>query len=135
MRWPKESNEEAEGDESDGCRRRIRRLKKSKGNHKFCTLPCSIERIVYLLIPTSNHNCMLLALGCPRVVYLYSYIKPQLDVLIQERIIVVYLLIPTSNHNTLVDIDKELFVVYLLIPTSNHNSTDFFWIYMALYIF
>ena len=56
--------------------------------------------VVYLLIPTSNHNeCVLRG----------------------WRQLVVYLLIPTSNHNLAV-VDKGFcWVVYLLIPTSNHN--------------
>ena len=56
--------------------------------------------VVYLLIPTSNHN----------YISVFSYYQ-----------FVVYLLIPTSNHNTLGSIDFFLSVVYLLIPTSNHN--------------
>ena len=56
--------------------------------------------VVYLLIPTSNHNCGLRpppgAIGC---ISFDSYIKPQQK---ENRIKpkdVVYLLIPTSNHN------------------------------------
>ena len=58
------------------------------------------EGVVYLLIPTSNHNTRY-------VLFLL--------------LIVVYLLIPTSNHN--LDSFRMFFapVVYLLIPTSNHN--------------
>ena len=56
--------------------------------------------VVYLLIPTSNHNQALV------VVYLIS---------------VVYLLIPTSNHNFRNVLSTFTSVVYLLIPTSNHN--------------
>ena len=103
--------------------------------------------VVYLLIPTSNHNQLLIH---------------------QVRKLVVYLLIPTSNHNnerkcsrpselyifwflhqTTTNCRSEsllsgcisfdsyikpqhgvrpwwfLSVVYLLIPTSNHNNVDF----------
>ena len=56
--------------------------------------------VVYLLIPTSNHNVLL------------SY---------KVYTLVVYLLIPTSNHNVRYSDDKSELVVYLLIPTSNHN--------------
>ena len=56
--------------------------------------------VVYLLIPTSNHN--------------WEYMKK-----IPWR--VVYLLIPTSNHNTAIPVIVNMTVVYLLIPTSNHN--------------
>ena len=57
--------------------------------------------VVYLLIPTSNHNA-----------YAYSMIFEP----------VVYLLIPTSNHNWLWTLRALTTVVYLLIPTSNHNG-------------
>ena len=57
--------------------------------------------VVYLLIPTSNHN-PLLSFDCGRTV--------------------VYLLIPTSNHNIRTPPLPGFAVVYLLIPTSNHNS-------------
>ena len=59
-----------------------------------------ITNVVYLLIPTSNHNW---------------------DLVFCIIFEVVYLLIPTSNHNT--DCRPQMLqsVVYLLIPTSNHN--------------
>ena len=70
--------------------------------------------VVYLLIPTSNHN-PLLSFDCGRTV--------------------VYLLIPTSNHNIRTPPLPGFAVVYLLIPTSNHNSaTKWPWWYL-LYIF
>ena len=56
--------------------------------------------VVYLLIPTSNHNQ-----GLDKSLYDY----------------VVYLLIPTSNHNPAASDHEDESVVYLLIPTSNHN--------------
>ena len=56
--------------------------------------------VVYLLIPTSNHNNNIYILWWPMVVYL---------------------LIPTSNHNFASEECYTLYVVYLLIPTSNHN--------------
>ena len=56
--------------------------------------------VVYLLIPTSNHN----QVCAVEVVHL-----------------VVYLLIPTLNHNNDTTISHAAKVVYLLIPTSNHN--------------
>ena len=58
------------------------------------------EHVVYLLIPTSNHNE-----------------QHRHD----EGRYVVYLLIPTSNHNYLYGPAGTGKVVYLLIPTSNHN--------------
>ena len=61
--------------------------------------------VVYLLIPTSNHN---------------------LTVSIHLNRLVVYLLIPTSNHNVLLRLIYKLSVVYLLIPTSNHNFSPYY---------
>ena len=58
--------------------------------------------VVYLLIPTSNHN---------------------VNECVFVPIAVVYLLIPTSNHNLTIVSSETDFVVYLLIPTSNHNKT------------
>ena len=106
-------------------------------------LCCRFLAVVYLLIPTSNHNGSAIA---PNALPLYifwflhqtttptfrcyliiccisfdSYIKPQRCVCLPEQLLVVYLLIPTSNHNF--DVCSRLldYVVYLLIPTSNHN--------------
>ena len=59
--------------------------------------------VVYLLIPTSNHNIT------------------QTDMFWRS---VVYLLIPTSNHNFALSRTLKGRVVYLLIPTSNHNQTE-----------
>ena len=70
--------------------------------------------VVYLLIPTSNHNS------------LHEY---------KCSHTVVYLLIPTSNHNYLVIRFFVVEVVYLLIPTSNHNVIGRFPITSQLYIF
>ena len=99
--------------------------------------------VVYLYIPTSNHNapkhltfsvvlyififlhqtttCCLTSLSMLRCISLYSYIKPQLMFLFCFALIVVYLYIPTSNHNFPVIAACIAQVVYLYIPTSNHN--------------
>ena len=99
--------------------------------------------VVYLLIPTSNHNVMpdvtvveklfiswflhqtttsaLNTFPCRCCLSLDSYIKPQPARPCREGLSVVYLLIPTSNHNLRFVRLRPLFVVYLLIPTSNHN--------------
>ena len=61
---------------------------------------CENVPVVYLLIPTSNHNG---------------------NHLEKTNILVVYLLIPTSNHNFFLALVITSVVVYLLIPTSNHN--------------
>ena len=64
------------------------------------------KTVVYLLIPTSNHN----------YVCFFSLIR-----------FVVYLLIPTSNHNQNGSSTARKWVVYLLIPTSNHNWLEGCW--------
>ena len=113
--------------------------------------------VVYLLIPTSNHN--LLVCGSQRRrLYIFwflhqtttfghkvsnnmccisfdSYIKPQRWQALVNRRFVVYLLIPTSNHNLVSDILEKKTVVYLLIPTSNHNSFAVLFVINKLYIF
>ena len=76
-------------------------------------LPISCT-VVYLLIPTSNHN-------------------PEGALLKQN--LVVYLLIPTSNHNYISDSVLLITVVYLLIPTSNHNLEPVYKEGWELYIF
>ena len=70
--------------------------------------------VVYLLIPTSNHNRLAL--------------HPILR-------LVVYLLIPTSNHNSDLRQSFDKLVVYLLIPTSNHNADLSIAPTITLYIF
>ena len=103
-----------------------------------------IHVVVYLLIPTSNHN-LLMRLPTTSLLYIFwflhqtttvvsvlsvnvscisfdSYIKPQLPAGAECQQSVVYLLIPTSNHNWFASSSISPKVVYLLIPTSNHNS-------------
>ena len=113
--------------------------------------------VVYLLIPTSNHNPSFQ--GAPFVtLYIFwflhqtttkespskivcccisfdSYIKPQQSVTIINPILVVYLLIPTSNHNIVDMCQTPWRVVYLLIPTSNHNPSIRTVAWKQLYIF
>ena len=113
--------------------------------------------VVYLLIPTSNHN-----IGgrfCTRrTLYIFwflhqtttlteydldklrcisfdSYIKPQLPNGTETDIRVVYLLIPTSNHNRrgVVNSCKKLYIFWFL-----HQTTTFVFFYTwvsGLYIF
>ena len=102
--------------------------------------------VVYLLIPTSNHNpldevrphcllyifwflhqtttSMVLLLSLRSCISFDSYIKPQLFEMNPGDTIVVYLLIPTSNHNCRLRRPLWCQVVYLLIPTSNHNPSS-----------
>ena len=115
------------------------------------------HHVVYLYIPTSNHNRQTIAHaslmlyififlhqtttaglntylgdGC---ISLYSYIKPQLHYFTHHFFKVVYLYIPTSNHNVSL-VNKFVFVVvYLYIPTSNHNIACPRTAYRGLYIF
>ena len=70
--------------------------------------------VVYLLIPTSNHNHELRT---------------------HAPFHVVYLLIPTSNHNSWHRLVWRQHVVYLLNPTSNHNVYAKHLYMLALYIF
>ena len=72
------------------------------------------KKVVYLLIPTSNHNWWIW-------LSIISW--------------VVYLLIPTSNHNHAGLSKTDWRVVYLLIPTSNHNLGLATSIFASLYIF
>ena len=79
-----------------------------------CRLSAWLCWVVYLLIPTSNHNAPPPLVSCS---------------------IVVYLLIPTSNHNLSSVSSLPCLVVYLLIPTSNHNPAKFITNPDMLYIF
>ena len=107
-------------------------------------LPHQSWQVVYLLIPTSNHNfnnvytwISLLyifwflhqtttlcgeTLRTQCCISFDSYIKPQLLPRKALPFSVVYLLIPTSNHNIQRTNEQGNSVVYLLIPTSNHNQ-------------
>ena len=96
---------------------------------------CLIE-VVYLLIPTSNHNYCRQKLGQVRVVYLLIPTSNHNSVPLEaHQWVVVYLLIPTSNHNRrrLAYFCQK--VVYLLIPTSNHNLNLYLYFFCWLYIF
>ena len=108
--------------------------------------PCLGSRnVVYLLIPTSNHNGwkwhfvfaslyifwflhqttttshLSRFLDC--CISFDFYIKPQRNTPVTIEQMVVYLLIPTSNYNPRTIMVVVTSVVYLLIPTSNHNLT------------
>ena len=91
--------------------------------------------VVYLLIPTSNHNNNKNGAAHLSVVYLLiptSNHNPFLDYF--SHVIVVYLLIPTSNHNLSAVWMLSVDVVYLLIPTSNHNFKTLIPIVWMLFI-
>ena len=90
--------------------------------------------VVYLLIPTSNHNCGK-CVPCQNTLYIFwflhqtttqciksttkfscisfdSYIKPQLQRSLSSLLLVVYLLIPTSNHNR-GTLNRKVFRLYI----------------------
>ena len=117
----------------------------------------SLRVVVYLLIPTSNHN-LILVTSWLMLLYIFwflhqtttwreessnrgscisfdSYIKPQLAGRAALAVGVVYLLIPTSNHNGWDQRWNRWKVVYLLIPTSNHNLPFLLLAKIRLYIF
>ena len=113
--------------------------------------------VVYLLIPTSNHNLLPylkrqnqlyifwflhqtttplpVYYGIVRCISFDSYIKPQPAINRLMYVNVVYLLIPTSNHNMWSIRPTRKRVVYLLIPTSNHNCKRWYVFRTLLYIF
>ena len=98
--------------------------------------------VVYLLIPTSNHNHRgALLYACALYIFWFlhqtttnesndlnfgscisfdSYIKPQLRVVWVVGDIVVYLLIPTSNHNNtkIENLEKSLYIFWFLHQTT-----------------
>ena len=79
-----------------------------------------IERVVYLLNPTSNHNATAILKRPFCCISFESYIKPQLAPITPLPAAVVYLLNPTSNHNVsdaLVHID-ELYIFWILHQTT-----------------
>ena len=116
-----------------------------------------VKWVVYLLIPTSNHN---LACCCLLVVLLYifwflhqtttpllpiflknccisfdSYIKPQLLLLIR-KFIKSCISFDSYIKPQPFALDKLYrLVVYLLIPTSNHNFMSPILLFLMLYIF
>ena len=70
--------------------------------------------VVYLYIPTPNHNRVLIMIFSKIVVYLY---------------------IPTPNHNCPTRSTTSRKVVYLYIPTPNHNNPALIICSKSLYIF
>ena len=95
-----------------------------------------IFAVVYLLIPTSNHNQRSIIFERHSVVYLLIPTSNHNTLwLMNMMLFVVYLLIPTSNHNCKKEVREMTEVVYLLIPTSNHNLKSLRNIISMLYIF
>ena len=105
-------------------------------NHNLSVMGIFPLLVVYLLIPTSNHNIDTAAMLKEYVVYLLiPTSNHNHNVMPQEVEKVVYLLIPTSNHNYNVMPQEVEKVVYLLIPTSNHNPGEIYDDGHVLYIF
>ena len=118
---------------------------------------CHYTYVVYLLIPTSNHNCVihhwkfsplyifwflhqttthaLAPLMLSSCISFDSYIKPQPARHRRLSITVVYLLIPTSNHNNLRVVKKEsqLYIFWFLHQTT--TVIPLLFITKVLYIF
>ena len=117
--------------------------------------------VVYLLNPTSNHNCgVLRSPGAPLYIFwilhqtttlvvlarlslgcisFESYIKPQRMARRARPLLVVYLLNPTSNHNWLLPYPciPELYIFWILHQTTtllNWNSLCFGCISFESYI-
>ena len=91
--------------------------------------------VVYLLIPTSNHNTT-----CQQcyhdALYIFWFLHQtttqRLPLLRKSRCISFDSYIKPQHHSYS---SKFLKVVYLLIPTSNHNFYSFFYLIIQLYIF
>ena len=106
------------------CRNRMRvvYLLIPTSNHNRLRCTDTELSVVYLLIPTSNHNRRSLTAASTVVVYLLIPTSNHNFLLLLAILrVVVYLLIPTSNHNIHAGAYNHYEVVYLLIPTSNHN--------------
>ena len=106
--------------------------------------------VVYLLIPTSNHNAMLSA-NASWLLYIFwflhqtttqpvntyyftccisfdSYIKPQLASEYGPVTFVVYLLIPTSNHNAMLSANASwlLYIFWFLHQTTTQPVNTYY---------
>ena len=103
------------------------------------------ENVVYLLTPTSNHNCCESHLSglqlyifwllhqtttvsgrsgiLIRCISFDSYIKPQPKPSFSLALLVVYLLTPTSNHNLTICLlaDEGLYIFWLLHQTTTRS--------------
>ena len=108
--------------------------------------------VVYLLIPTSNHNLpregekhwklyifwflhqtttpILIWSSFPGCISFDSYIKPQLWIQVLCFLLVVYLLIPTSNHNIAFGVSSisSLYIFWFLHQTTTQHSWAALWV-------
>ena len=83
------------------------------------------KKVVYYLVPTSNHNPFSEYSLTKGVVYhLVPTSNHNLAVVVKAVNLVVYHLVPTSNHNQAAVSWANSRVVYHLVPTSNHNNEE-----------
>ena len=104
-------------------------------NHNHVYFVIFHNQVVYLLIPTSNHNGSCTGLNRQKLYIFWFLHQTTTYIVVLLFLTVVYLLIPTSNHNLSESMVHRHSVVYLLIPTSNHNLVTLFNIFTMLYIF
>ncbi len=84
---------------------------------QLCPCHCSLGRVVYVSIPTSNHNCA---------------------VVLATETTVVYVSIPTSNHN--IPLPRRLSVLLYMslflhqTTTVNIKVCKEMWLYMSLFL-
>ena len=104
-------------------------------NHNLKTLLYFITLVVYLLIPTSNHNFDALPLLL-WLLYIFWFLHQTTtfnsDSLAKERCISFDSYIKPQPLGLSQDLSR---VVYLLIPTSNHNKPTGTTALLSLYIF
>ena len=104
-------------------------------NHNFSSSDISMPPVVYLLIPTSNHNCSVLV-NDHCVLYIFWFLHQTTTwanrCSIHLRCISFDSYIKPQPCRSSYAIDL---VVYLLIPTSNHNFFASFLSLSLLYIF
>ena len=128
IRWPKESNPMAEGDECDD-RRRLKQTTTSGTLSQHRAHCISFDSYIKPQLLSNNVETNFCCISFD------PYIKPQREREIIVISYVVYLLIPTSNHNSIGISWSTAVVVYLLIPTSNHNYYSRGEVSNSLYIF
>ena len=88
----------------------------SRDDFAFC-------RVVYHLVPTSNHNSTRFVKNPSKLfIILFLHQTTTIDGVQTFSRKVVYHLVPTSNHNIQKIQNTDTYVVYHLVPTSNHNQ-------------
>ena len=104
-------------------------------NHNHGTSLAEVRYVVYLLIPTSNHNKPALIICRRCCISFDSYIKPQLGGGVDaiERGCISF--DSYIKPQLMVGVVSAMVVVYLLIPTSNHNYIHVAEDLYRLYIF